>query len=121
MTRHLRFVAPALLVAVALVGTSAHAGALRPSHGSGDMPGMHMMLPRGAGFDRAFIDNMVPHHQMAQLAGQPRSRWKVAPSRRARRGASRLQPTQTPWRCSDRSRVHRRARRSHLRGAPQRC
>lgn len=65
MTRHLRFLVPALLVAVALVGTSARAGALRPSHGSRDMPGMHTMLPRGGGFDRAFIDNMVPHHQMA--------------------------------------------------------
>jgi uncharacterized protein (DUF305 family) len=65
MTRHLRFLVPALLLAVALVGTSAHAGGFRASHSSGDMPGMHTMLPRGGGFDRAFIDNMVPHHQTA--------------------------------------------------------
>jgi uncharacterized protein (DUF305 family) len=65
MTRHLRFLVPATLLAVALVGASAPAGSSHGSHRSDDMPGMGTMLPHGAGFDRAFIDNMVPHHQLA--------------------------------------------------------
>jgi uncharacterized protein (DUF305 family) len=67
MTRHLRFLARStlLVVALAIAVASAHAGSSRGSHRAGDMPGVATQLPQGGGFDRAFIDKMVPHHQLA--------------------------------------------------------
>ncbi len=62
MTRHFRFLTTAALAVVAVFSVAAQAA---PSQRSDEMPGMGAMLPKGAGFDRAFIDNMVPHHQLA--------------------------------------------------------
>lgn len=62
MARHLRFLTTAALAVAAVFSVAARAA---PSQRGDDMPGMGAMLPTGAGFDRAFIDNMVPHHQLA--------------------------------------------------------
>lgn len=53
---------PTVLAAVAVFSVTAHAATTQRGD---EMPGMGSMLPQGAGFDRAFIDNMVPHHQLA--------------------------------------------------------
>lgn len=62
MTRQFRFLATVALAVVAVFSVAAQAA---PAQRGDDMPGMGAMLPKGAGFDRAFIDNMVPHHQLA--------------------------------------------------------